>query len=82
MANETCAFIDGIVGVWMLYSWSDNLSVSLITTKPETAILRAESYEQIGFWPIGMTINEAVNWWEAKKREVADGESGATSTST
>lgn len=67
--DETCAFIDGTVGVWMIYSWSEGLRVSFITTKPEVAILKADSYEQIGFWPIGMIINEAINWWEAKKRE-------------
>lgn len=61
-------------GVWLLYDYDSGPYAQAIYASPDQAA-RAQArqgYGRVGFWPLGLDLREAVDWWEG--REHADTE--------
>lgn len=56
----------GCRGVWMVYSYNDELTAMFISDQVLNVVLYQKSvgYGTIGFWPTGMTLHEAIEWWK------------------
>ncbi len=68
LPNGAMPFFRNKHGAWMIYGYGDTLEVPYITNSLEGVVIAltrdfSNMYHQIGFWPHGMSMREAVDWW-------------------
>ena len=58
----------GRKGVWFIYDFDVGPYVISVEEYVLMAVKKVakQSYGRVGFWPFGMSLSDAVAWWEEK----------------
>lgn len=71
-----CVMVDHVIprlygndGIWMFYEYNLEGCCYVVRMVSDSAarVARAQAtsgYGKVGFWPLNMTIEDAVKWWE------------------
>lgn len=59
-------------GIWVIYNFDTQLHALFITDDSNAAITELANMgdAKLGFWPFGLSLTDAVGWWESAGRQV------------
>lgn len=63
------AKFNNVEGVWVIYDLDESMTIRYFSADPVDVIIKHSDsgYGHIMFWPMGMPLSEAIDWWSVEK---------------